>query len=188
MDGNFMRGLGSFINALLITCIISVPLGLWKLVELIIWVARHVKISAACLLCALCVLCGSSASAAQMTLSWQDNSTNEAGFAIERATGAGANITFAEIGRVGVNATGYVDTSVEVDTVYSYRVRAYNAAGYSGYSNTASGRTLPPPPAAPGGLVVPDEPPVLVLATDVRIEGSLVVTGTITTQAPTHTP
>jgi len=27
------------------TCVISVPLGLWKLVEIVIWLAQHISIS-----------------------------------------------------------------------------------------------------------------------------------------------
>ena len=39
------EGLGKMINALFVLCCIFVPLGLWKLVEIIIWVCHHVKIS-----------------------------------------------------------------------------------------------------------------------------------------------
>jgi len=70
--------------------------------------------------------------AAQLTLSWSDNSTNEAGFRIERRTGTG---TYAEIATLGVNAASYTDVNLANGTTYCYRVRAYNAGGVSGYSN-----------------------------------------------------
>ena len=51
--------------------------------------------------------------------------------------------------------TSYTNTGLAASTSYSYRVRAYNAAGDSGYSNTASAVTQAAPalPAAPTNLV-----------------------------------
>lgn len=40
MDGSFLRGLEYFA----IVFIVAVPLGLWKLVEIIIWLFQHIKI------------------------------------------------------------------------------------------------------------------------------------------------
>ena len=71
--------------------------------------------------------------AAQLTLSWSDNSTNEAGFRIERRTGTTG--TYAEIATLGVNTASYTDVNLANGTTYCYRVRAYNAGGVSGYSN-----------------------------------------------------
>ena len=76
------------------------------------------------------------ADAAQLTLTWTGNSTNEAGFKIERKTGTGG--TFAQIATTGVNATSYVD--VGGGTTYCYRVRAFNTVGDSAYSNEACSR------------------------------------------------
>src|SRR4029453_9903315 len=70
--------------------------------------------------------------AAQLILSWSDNSTNEVGFRIERRTGATG---YAEIATVGVNTASYTDVNLPNGTTYCYRVRAYNAGGTSGYSN-----------------------------------------------------
>lgn len=78
------------------------------------------------------------ASGRQVILSWTDAATNEAGFAIERGRDGSS---FAEIGRTGANATAYTDTGLEANTTYWYRVRAFNAAGYSAYSNTARVKT-----------------------------------------------
>jgi len=49
---------------------------------------------------------------------------------------------FAEIATVGANVTGYSDTGLAANSTYTYRVRAYNASGNSGYSNEASATTL----------------------------------------------
>lgn len=83
---------------------------------------------------------GLEATAAQFTLTWSDNSTNESGFRIERASNGSA---FSEIASVGANVVSYVDTGLANATTYSYRVRAYNSAGFSAYSNTATGTTPP---------------------------------------------
>ena len=71
--------------------------------------------------------------AAQLTLSWSDNSNNEDGFRIEKRTGTTG--TYAEIAALGVNAASYTDVNLANGTTYCYRVRAYNAGGASGYSN-----------------------------------------------------
>jgi len=89
------------------------------------------------------------ARAAQFTLKWTDRSDNETGFRVERAAGLAATEGFVEIATVGANVVSYVDAGLPNATAYSYRLRAYNAAGNSGYSNTASGTTPPAPPAVP---------------------------------------
>ncbi len=86
-------------------------------------------------------LTATAASTTQVNLSWADNSGDETGFRIERCTGSGCT-NFAEIGTVGANVTSYSNTGLARNTVYSYRVRAYNASGNSAYSNTVSVRTL----------------------------------------------
>jgi hypothetical protein len=75
------------------------------------------------------------AQAVQISLTWVDNSTNEDGFQIERKTGT--NGTFTQVATVGANTTSYVDSGAIIGTLYCYRVRAYDAEGYSEYSNEA---------------------------------------------------
>jgi uncharacterized repeat protein (TIGR02543 family) len=75
------------------------------------------------------------AHAAQLSLTWTDTSTNEDGFTLERKTGsAGA---YGQLASLPAGTTGYVDTTVTAGTTYCYRVRAYNSAGDSAYSNEA---------------------------------------------------
>jgi len=77
--------------------------------------------------------------AAQLQLSWFDNSTNEDGFKIERATGTIG--TFAQIGLTGANVTTYNDSNLNAGATYCYRVRSYNTGGDSPYSNAVCGTT-----------------------------------------------
>jgi len=88
------------------------------------------------------------ASSTQVNLSWTDNANNETGFRIERAPGG--TTSFVEIGTVGANVTSYQNTGLTASTNYGYRVRAYNTAGNSGYSNTDTAMTQAPPlPSGP---------------------------------------
>jgi hypothetical protein len=98
-------------------------------------------------------LTATAVSSSQLNLSWTDNATNEDGFKIERCTGEGC-ANFAQIATVGANVVSYSNTGLAASTSYSYRVRAYNAAGDSDYSNTASAVTQAAPalPAAPTNL------------------------------------
>jgi phosphodiesterase/alkaline phosphatase D-like protein len=91
-------------------------------------------------------------SSSQIGLTWTDNSNNEDGFGIERSLSPSSG--FAQIATVGANVSSYANTGLSPNTTYYYRVRAYNAAGNSGYSNTASATTQSAlsPPAAPSGL------------------------------------
>jgi len=67
-------------------------------------------------------------------LNWVDNSNNETGYYIERGTDG---LNFVQIASVLANVTGYTDHVGTAGTYY-YRVRGYNAGGYSAYSNTVS--------------------------------------------------
>jgi hypothetical protein len=93
-------------------------------------------------------------STSQINLSWTDNAANETGFYVERCTGASCS-SFTQIASLGANVTSYSNTGLSASTSYSYRVRAYNTGGNSGYSNTASATTQAAPtvPAAPTNLI-----------------------------------
>jgi hypothetical protein len=78
-------------------------------------------------------------SRSEIQLRWQDNAGTEDGFRIERCTGTGCT-SFSEIAVLGHDDTSYVDGGLARKTSYSYRVRAYNSAGNSTYSNTATAK------------------------------------------------
>lgn len=52
---------------------------------------------------------------------------------------------YAQIATAKAQQTSYADKSAAPDTTYSYRVRAYNGAGDSGFSNQAHARPTPGP-------------------------------------------
>ena len=91
-----------------------------------------------------------------VVLNWQDNSTNESQFYIERCQGAGCS-SFMGVGASAPNLATWTDYNAAAGQSYSYRVRAWNLAdGYSAYSNPATIVTPggpPAPPAAPSSLV-----------------------------------
>jgi hypothetical protein len=78
-------------------------------------------------------------SAPQLDLSWMDNSSGESGFKIERKTGSSG--AYSQIATTIADETTYSDTSVNELTTYCYRVRAYNQAGNSEYSNESTATT-----------------------------------------------
>jgi hypothetical protein len=78
------------------------------------------------------------ASRTQIDLAWTDNSANETSFVIERSLDGTA---WAELVTTGANVTTHADTGLSRNTRYYYRVRAFNAAGYSDYSNISSATT-----------------------------------------------
>lgn len=103
------------------------------------------------------------ASSTQINLSWRDNSSNETGFKIERKTGATG--VWAQIGTVAANVVSFSNTGLVRAVPYFYRVRAYNAAANSGYSNqigattancTSATTALAVPGSATGTLATTD--------------------------------
>jgi hypothetical protein len=95
----------------------------------------------------------------RIDLTWQDNSNNESGFKIERCQGTqafcnGAPANYSQIATTAANVTSYQDTGLTASTTYTYRVRAFNGGGDSGYSNNSSATTqaAPPTPNAPSNL------------------------------------
>lgn len=81
----------------------------------------------------------SGSSAGQLSLSWIDNSDNEAGFEVERSLDGES---FAFLAETAADTSMFSDESVKPGVPYQYRVRAFNEYGYSGYTNVSIG-TLP---------------------------------------------
>ncbi len=89
-------------------------------------------------------------SSTAIQLTWSDTSASETSFRIEKKVGA----TYQEVLAVGANVTSAQIGGLAPATGYTFRVRAANSAGASGYSNissafTAAGPTPPPALVAP---------------------------------------
>ncbi|GAB3940932.1 hypothetical protein GCM10028805_03510 [Spirosoma harenae] len=86
----------------------------------------------------------------QIDLAWDDKSTNETKFEIERL---GLTGSFIKIGEANANSPSYQDKSVTSLNTYSYRVRAVFVTGASStYSNTLTVSTPQEAPGTPTGL------------------------------------
>ncbi|NJM15202.1 MAG: DUF4832 domain-containing protein, partial [Bacteroidales bacterium] len=83
-------------------------------------------------------LTATAAGTGQINLSWTDKASNETGFKVERKSGTNS---FSQIATVTTNTYG--NSGLTAGTTYTYRVRAYNAAGNSAYSNEVSATTEP---------------------------------------------
>ncbi|MCI0536488.1 MAG: fibronectin type III domain-containing protein [Verrucomicrobiales bacterium] len=87
----------------------------------------------------------------KISLTWLDNANNESEYHIERSLDGSA---WSEIATVAANATSFTNTGLSANMTYYYRLRAWNSAGYSSYSNSASAETplASPKPVAPSNL------------------------------------
>ena len=75
----------------------------------------------------------------QITLAWTDTATTESGFKIERKVSPTG--TYTQLALTAANIVSFVDPNLSASTTYCYRVRAYNTAGNSGYTNEMCGMT-----------------------------------------------
>jgi len=128
------------------------------------------------------ILITASLNAASLTLTWTDNSNNEAGFAVERSPGTGSP-TWVEIARVAANVTTYKDEGLPASTAFSYRVRAFNAGGYSQYAGPVTGTTLVAPPADPTNPNVKPDDPIVTVSIGISVAPGVRV-ATTTTRTP----
>jgi len=94
-------------------------------------------------------LTASDISSSRIDLTWNDNSSNEMEFIIERKTGAAG--TYAQIHTAAANATSYSNTGLSASTNYLYRLYAHNSTGDSAYTNEADATTPAAPPSGGGG-------------------------------------
>ena len=85
-------------------------------------------------------LMATAVSSSRIKLAWQDNSTNEKGFRIERR-GAGTR-DWIDIGTVAANLATFLDEGLKPLTAYHYRVQVFGVRGASSISNEAQATTL----------------------------------------------
>ena len=85
-----------------------------------------------------------------VNLSWQDNSTDETGFNLERCD----NRRWNPLAQLGADVTSFVDDSVAQMTFYKYRIKTYSPGGESAWSNEANVTTPDGPPLVPLNLTV----------------------------------
>jgi len=76
----------------------------------------------------------------KIALSWSDTSQNETGFEIERSMDG---TSFTLTATLPTDTTALTDAGLNAKTTYWYRMRAYNPAGYSDYSNVTWTTTYP---------------------------------------------
>ncbi len=79
-------------------------------------------------------------SASSVTLSWVNNSSQQAGIKIDRSTD---NVNFTQIALAGAGATAYIDTSVSANTLYYYKICATNIVGDSAFTSPPVTATTP---------------------------------------------
>jgi pimeloyl-ACP methyl ester carboxylesterase len=75
-------------------------------------------------------------------LTWQDNSSSESGFWIERR---GSDGIWIRIATVGANTVSYLDDRADTQVSYNYRVKAINRSGDSSWSEEATSQPWIPP-------------------------------------------
>lgn len=80
-------------------------------------------------------LAGSAASKTSIRISWTDRSSNESSFTVERRLGLGG---WSVVAILGANTGSHTDTGLLAGRSYSYRVKADNSAGSSGYAVSAA--------------------------------------------------
>jgi hypothetical protein len=93
------------------------------------------------------ILLATTLSAADLTLTWQDNSDNEAGFEVYRKVNDGQ---WELIAATNPDTPIFNDAVIPIGAVLRYRVRAWNQFGESDFTNEVMIGTFPP--AAPSGL------------------------------------
>lgn len=74
-----------------------------------------------------------------ISLKWNDNASNEAGYTIERCTDG---VSWSMIKILQPNTGSYADIGLLLSTKYYYRIYAFNSSGKSAYSNVVTAYPL----------------------------------------------
>jgi hypothetical protein len=80
-------------------------------------------------------LSGTTIGISQLSLIWNDTSTDEDGFQVERLAEDG--VTWLVVGTLGENTTTFSMSDLTSGRPYTFRVRAFNEYGFSAASNEA---------------------------------------------------
>jgi fibronectin type 3 domain-containing protein len=120
----------------------------------------------------------------QVDIEWTNNATGTIGLVLERKVEDGSFTKIATL----YDSTSYSDTGLTPLTKYTYRVKAFNRAGYSVYSNLDSTTTPIPdnPPIAPDSLMVSETSSSFILLNwndNAEFEDSVMVEGKPTDSA-----
>jgi hypothetical protein len=83
-------------------------------------------------------LVATTVSSTGIDLSWSDLLGSEDGFKVESSTDG---VTYTQIATLAAGTLSYSVRNLPLSTNYTFRVRAYNAFGNSGYSNTSTAST-----------------------------------------------
>lgn len=80
-----------------------------------------------------------------IVINWDDNASDELGYEIYRTTSSGTNYALIQIisGSSQPNPQSYVDSGLDPNITYYYRMRAVNNSGGSAYTQEVSATTLP---------------------------------------------
>ncbi|HYE29828.1 MAG TPA: fibronectin type III domain-containing protein [Methylomirabilota bacterium] len=92
-------------------------------------------------------LTAAAASQTQVNLTWADNAANEAGFVVERKTGATG--AYSVVATLPANTTSHTSAGLSASTTYYFRVRAYTVETYSSFTSEVAVTT--PAPALGSG-------------------------------------
>ncbi len=81
----------------------------------------------------------------QNTVTWTNGSGARSNVLVERQIDGGV---WSQIASLSGSATSYIDATTQTNHAYAYRVRSYNAAGYSSYSTSSTTYNSPAAPTA----------------------------------------
>lgn len=73
----------------------------------------------------------------EVKLEWFETASVEDGFVVERAEGENST-NFQQIATVPANSESFIDSNIELDKTYSYRLRAFKGSSFSDYSDVFS--------------------------------------------------
>ena len=93
-----------------------------------------------------------STSTTTISLSWTNTSSGVQGFQLERSLDGSSG--WVQTATVGAGIANYIETGLSANTLYFYRIRAYNGGGASEYSNIANALTYPNPPLSLTGTAI----------------------------------